>query len=35
MVEGRGERNSAGVAGVGAVKRFLNVEQMFVVSARE
>ena len=32
VVEGRGEGNCAGV---GAVKRFFDVEQMFVVSARE
>ena len=35
MVEGTGEGNCAGVAGVGAVKRCFDVEQMFVVSARE
>jgi len=33
--EGRGEGNCASVAGVGAMKRFLDVEQMFVVSATE
>jgi hypothetical protein len=35
VVEGRGEGNCAGVAGAGAVKRFLDVEQISVVSARE
>jgi hypothetical protein len=35
VVKGRGEGNCVGVAGVGAVKRFLDVEQIFVVSARE
>ena len=35
VVKGRGEGNCVNVAGVGAVKRFLDVEQIFVVSARE
>jgi hypothetical protein len=35
VVKGRGEGYCVNVAGVGAVKRFLDVEQIFVVSARE